>query len=68
VSPAVHGQRPPPRRPRPVRRYLPEPVRLIGDRTIDPGRVFDLTLPLDEAATGYQAMDRRTATKVLLIL
>jgi threonine dehydrogenase-like Zn-dependent dehydrogenase len=33
---------------------------------IEPGRVFDSTLPLAEAATGYQAMDERTAIKVLL--
>jgi threonine dehydrogenase-like Zn-dependent dehydrogenase len=52
--------------PAPVRRYLPELIRLIWDRKIDPGKVFDLTLPLDRAAEGYQAMDQRTATKVLL--
>jgi threonine dehydrogenase-like Zn-dependent dehydrogenase len=52
--------------PAPVRQYLPRLVQLIWDREIDPGRVFDLTLPLDEAAQGYRAMDRRTATKVLL--
>jgi threonine dehydrogenase-like Zn-dependent dehydrogenase len=33
---------------------------------IDPGAVFDLTLPLDDAAEGYRAMDERRATKVLL--
>ena len=44
------------------------PVGIVMDRTIDPGRVFDLTLPLDEAAKGYRAMDQRTATKVLLTL
>ena len=38
--------------PAPVRQYLPELVQLIWDRTIDPGKVFDLTLPLDEAAEG----------------
>ncbi|AWB91848.1 zinc-dependent alcohol dehydrogenase family protein [Aeromicrobium chenweiae] len=52
--------------PAPVRQYLPELVQLIWDRTIDPGKVFDLTLPLDQAADGYQAMDERTAIKVLL--
>ncbi|UNX56085.1 zinc-dependent alcohol dehydrogenase family protein [Georgenia sp. TF02-10] len=50
----------------PVRRFLPELVRLIWDREIDPGRVFDLTLPLERAAEGYRAMDERRATKVLL--
>jgi threonine dehydrogenase-like Zn-dependent dehydrogenase len=52
--------------PAPVRRYLPDLIRLIWDRKINPGKVFDLTLPLDRAAEGYQAMDQRTATKVLL--
>ena len=52
--------------PAPVRRYLPELIRLIWDRKIDPGKVFDLTLPLEEAAEGYRAMDERRATKVLL--
>jgi threonine dehydrogenase-like Zn-dependent dehydrogenase len=54
--------------PAPVRRFLPELIQLIWDRTIDPGKVFDLTLPLEEAAEGYRAMDERRATKVLLTL
>ncbi|SIR80860.1 zinc-dependent alcohol dehydrogenase family protein [Microbacterium sp. RURRCA19A] len=52
--------------PAPVRRFLPELIQLIWDREIDPGAVFDLTLPLEEAAEGYRAMDERRATKVLL--
>lgn len=52
--------------PAPVRRFLPELIDLIWNRTIDPGKVFDLTLPLDEAAEGYKAMDERQAIKVLL--
>jgi len=52
--------------PAPVRRFLPELIQLIWDRTIDPGKVFDLTLPLDRAAEGYKAMDERKAIKVLL--
>jgi len=52
--------------PAPVRRFLPDLIRLIWDRTIDPGKVFDLTLPLEQAAEGYRAMDERRATKVLL--
>ncbi len=52
--------------PAPVRQFLPELIRLIWDRTINPGKVFDLTLPLEKAAEGYRAMDERTATKVLL--
>jgi threonine dehydrogenase-like Zn-dependent dehydrogenase len=52
--------------PAPVRRFLPELIQLIWDRKINPGKVFDLTLPLEEAAEGYRAMDERRATKVLL--
>ena len=52
--------------PAPVREYLPELIRLIWDRKIDPGKVFDLTLPVEDAANGYKAMDERRATKVLL--
>jgi threonine dehydrogenase-like Zn-dependent dehydrogenase len=54
--------------PAPVRRFLPDLIQLIWDRKIDPGKVFDLTLPLDQAADGYKAMDERRATKVLLTL
>ncbi|GEO96929.1 zinc-dependent alcohol dehydrogenase family protein [Kocuria turfanensis] len=53
--------------PAPVRRFLPELIQLIWDRKIDPGKVFDLTLPLEQAAEGYQAMDERRAIKALLI-
>jgi threonine dehydrogenase-like Zn-dependent dehydrogenase len=52
--------------PAPVRRFLPDLIQLICDRTIDPGRVFNLTLPLDQAAEGYRAMDERRAIKTLL--
>jgi threonine dehydrogenase-like Zn-dependent dehydrogenase len=52
--------------PAPVRRFLPELIDLIWTRTIDPGKVFDLELPLDKTAEGYQAMDERRAIKVLL--
>jgi threonine dehydrogenase-like Zn-dependent dehydrogenase len=52
--------------PAPVRRFLPDLIELICDRTIDPGRVFDLTLPLEQAAEGYRAMDERRAIKTLL--
>jgi threonine dehydrogenase-like Zn-dependent dehydrogenase len=54
--------------PAPVRRFLPELIQLIWDRAIDPGAVFDLTLPLEKAAEGYRAMDERRATKVLLTM
>lgn len=52
--------------PAPVRRFLPELIDLIWTRQINPGKVFDLSLPLDQAADGYRAMDERTAIKVLL--
>jgi threonine dehydrogenase-like Zn-dependent dehydrogenase len=52
----------------PVRRYLPELLDLVLSSRIDPGKVFDLTLPLDEVAEGYRAMDQRRAIKVLLEL
>jgi threonine dehydrogenase-like Zn-dependent dehydrogenase len=52
--------------PAPVRRFLPELIKLIGDREINPGRVFDLTLPLERVAEGYAAMDERRAIKALL--
>ena len=47
-------------------RFLPDLIQLIWDRKIDPGKVFDLTLPIEEAAEAYKAMDERRATKVLL--
>jgi threonine dehydrogenase-like Zn-dependent dehydrogenase len=50
----------------PVRRYLPELLDLVLSGRINPGRVFDLTLPLAEVAEGYRAMDERRAIKVLL--
>ena len=52
--------------PAPVRRFLPELIDLIWNRQIDPGKVFDLTLPLEQAAEGYKAMDERRAIKTLL--
>jgi threonine dehydrogenase-like Zn-dependent dehydrogenase len=52
--------------PAPVRRFLPELIDLIWKREIDPGKVFDLELPLREAAKGYEAMDQRRAIKALL--
>ena len=52
--------------PAPVRRYLPHLIDLIWNRKINPGKVFDLTLPLDQVAEGYRAMDERRAIKTLL--
>jgi threonine dehydrogenase-like Zn-dependent dehydrogenase len=52
--------------PAPVRRYLPELIDLVLNGTIAPGKVFDLTLPLERVAEGYRAMDERRAIKALL--
>ena len=52
--------------PAPVRRYLPDLIALVFAGTINPGRVFDLVLPLDRVAEGYRAMDERCAIKTLL--
>jgi threonine dehydrogenase-like Zn-dependent dehydrogenase len=52
--------------PAPVRRYLPELIKLVFDGKINPGKVFDLALPLDQVAEGYRAMDERRAIKTLL--
>ena len=56
----VHGG------PAPVGRFLPQLIERIWNRQIDPGKVFDLELPLADAAVAYKAMDERRATKVLL--
>lgn len=52
--------------PAPVRRMLPDLIRRIQAREIDPGAVFDLTLPLERAAEAYAAVDERRAVKALL--
>jgi threonine dehydrogenase-like Zn-dependent dehydrogenase len=53
--------------PAPVRRFLPDLIDLIWNRKIDPGKVFDLRLPLEQVAEGYRAMDERRAIKTLLM-
>ena len=52
--------------PAPVRRYLPRLIDLVFTGAINPGKVFDLVLPLDRVAEGYSAMDERRAIKTLL--
>ena len=52
--------------PAPVRRYLPKLIGLVLEGAINPGKVFDLVLPLDQVAEGYKAMDERRAIKALL--
>lgn len=50
----------------PAREYLPTLLPRVLDGAIQPGRVFDVTLPLREVAEGYAAMHKRRAIKVLL--
>jgi threonine dehydrogenase-like Zn-dependent dehydrogenase len=52
--------------PAPVRGFLPDLLDRVWTGKIQPGKVFDLELPLDDAADGYKAMDERRAIKVLL--
>lgn len=52
--------------PAPVRRFLPDLINRVWTQQIDPGKVFDLILPLDQVAEGYKAMDERHAIKTLL--
>jgi len=52
--------------PAPVRRYLPKLIDLVLNRTINPGKVFDLALPIHQVAEGYRAMNERRAIKTLL--
>jgi threonine dehydrogenase-like Zn-dependent dehydrogenase len=54
--------------PAPVRRYLPHLIDLVLNDQINPGKVFDLSLPLEQVAEGYKAMDERRAIKTLLRL
>ena len=49
-----------------MRRFLPDLIDRIWNREINPGKVFDLELPLDQVAEGYRAMDERRAIKALL--
>jgi threonine dehydrogenase-like Zn-dependent dehydrogenase len=49
-----------------VRNYLPKLIDLVFNGTINPGKVFDLVLPLEQVAEGYRAMDERRAIKTLL--
>jgi threonine dehydrogenase-like Zn-dependent dehydrogenase len=52
--------------PAPVRSYLPDLIDQVFKGKINPGKVFDLTLPLEKVAEGYRAMDERRAIKALL--
>lgn len=52
--------------PAPVRAYIEELLPDVLDGTVNPGRVFDSVISLDEVPAGYRAMDERTALKVLV--
>jgi threonine dehydrogenase-like Zn-dependent dehydrogenase len=52
--------------PAPARAYIERLLPGVLDGTVQPGRVFDRTVGLDEIADGYRAMDRREALKVLV--
>src|SRR4051812_37218886 len=50
----------------PVRGYIEELLVDVRSGAIDPGKVFDLVLPLDEAPAAYAAMDERRSIKTML--
>ena len=52
--------------PAPVRAYIDELLPDVLDGTIQPGRVFDRTIGLDETPEGYRAMNDRESIKVLI--
>lgn len=52
--------------PAPVRRFLPDLMDRVLQGAIQPGKVFDLVLPLAQVAEGYKAMDERRAIKTML--
>ena len=45
---------------------MPHLIDLVWHGKINPGKVFDLTLPLEQVAEGYRAMDERRTIKALL--
>jgi threonine dehydrogenase-like Zn-dependent dehydrogenase len=49
-----------------ARAYIDELLPDVLDGRIEPGRVFDRTVGLDEVPDGYQAMADRKALKVLV--
>lgn len=54
--------------PAPVCRFLPHLIDLVLTRKINPGKVFDQSLPIADVAEGYRAMDERRAIKTLLLV
>jgi threonine dehydrogenase-like Zn-dependent dehydrogenase len=61
----IHGV--PTAAPPPVPPLLPDLIDRIWKGTINPGKVFDQTLPLEQVADGYRAMEERRAIKTLLM-
>ncbi len=54
--------------PAPVRRFLPDLMQRVLDGKIQPGKVFDLVLPIAQVAEGYKAMHERRAIKAMLLV
>ena len=54
--------------PAPARAYIEELLPDVLEGTIDPGRVFDRVVGLDEVPDGYRAMNEREAIKVMVEL
>ena len=50
----------------PARAYIEELMPDILDGTVEPGRVFDRTIGLEEVPDGYKAMAERESLKVLI--
>src|SRR5439155_226901 len=54
--------------PAPVRAYIAELLPDVLEGRIEPGRVFDRVISLDEVPDGYRAMNEREAIKVMVKL
>jgi len=52
--------------PAPVRAYIQELLPDVLEGKIEPGRVFDRVIGLDEVHDGYRAMNEREAIKVMV--
>lgn len=50
----------------PARAYIEELMPDVLEGKIEPGKVFDRTVGLDEVPEGYRAMNDREALKVLI--
>ncbi|MET8091502.1 alcohol dehydrogenase catalytic domain-containing protein [Micromonospora sp. NPDC005220] len=54
--------------PAPVRAYIVDLLPGILDGSVNPGKVFDRTVALDEVPAAYRAMDNREVLKALIAL